>query len=56
MKHAFAVPILPGRTAAFRQMCAEIQGPRLAAFSELQHRCGVVGEWNWIQSGPTGWS
>lgn len=54
MLHAFAVPIRPGKGDAFRRMAAEVRGPRLAEFSELQRRSGVIEEYNWIQVTPTG--
>ncbi|HUG13486.1 MAG TPA: hypothetical protein VMM78_00595, partial [Thermomicrobiales bacterium] len=54
MIHAFAVPIRPGKSEAFRRMAAEALGERRAEFSELQRRSGVVAEYNWIQPTPTG--
>lgn len=54
MFHAFAVPIRAGKSEAFRHLAGEVRGPRLADFSELQRRSGVLEEYNWIQATPAG--
>lgn len=51
---AFAVPILPGKTDAWRAFAAEIVGPRKSQFEQSQKEVHVTAE-NWyLQQTPHG--
>ena len=54
MAYAFAVPILPGKTEAFRRFTQEVLGPRKRDLDDLQRRQGITRESYYLQSGPEG--
>ncbi|MHB8648487.1 MAG: hypothetical protein ACYDAR_22120 [Thermomicrobiales bacterium] len=51
---AFALPLTPGRTEEWQQFCAEMAGPRRAAYQESRRRLGFTGERGFLQRTPTG--
>lgn len=50
----FAVPILPGKTDAWKQGVAEIKGARKSEYEESRKRFGVSREVASLQSTPQG--
>jgi len=51
---ALALPLLPGKTAAFREFVAEVHGARFAEYTASEQRIGVTKE-NWhLQPTPNG--
>src|SRR5688572_29688800 len=50
----FALPILPGRTAAARAFHAELEGRRKAEYSRSERARGVVKELWFLQETPAG--
>ena len=51
---ATVLPILPGKTEAWKQLIAEVTGPRLAENADFHRRMGV-NKANWfLQSAPGG--
>ncbi len=50
---AIALPILPGKTDAWRRFADELKGPQRAAFEESRRRLGVR-ERTWLQTTPMG--
>ena len=54
MAYAFAMPILPGKTDAFRRFTQEVLGPRKREWDDLQRRQGVTQERYYLQSSPEG--
>lgn len=50
----FAVPVLPGRTDAWKAALAEMKGPRKAEYEESRRRLGVRREVVSLQSTPQG--
>ena len=48
----FAVPILPGKTEAWKQAAAEMAGPRRAEHEESRLRMGVTREVVSLQQTP----
>ncbi|MHB8605621.1 MAG: hypothetical protein ACYDCK_10245 [Thermoplasmatota archaeon] len=51
---ATALPILPGRTQAIRDVYAACMGPRRAEFAASRERAGIRRELKWIQTTPGG--
>jgi hypothetical protein len=52
-QYAFFAPILPGKTAEWKQRVAEMTGPRHAEFKASRERAGVT-ERAWLQHTPQG--
>lgn len=50
----FAVPILPGKTEAWKQAAAEMTGPRRAEYEESRRRLGLTREVVSLQQTPEG--
>lgn len=50
----FAVPVLAGRTEAWKNAVAEMKGPRKADYEESRRRMGVTREVVSLQSTPQG--
>lgn len=50
----FALPILPGQTAAARAFLTELEGPRQAQYAASERRLGLVKEVWAIQQMPAG--
>ncbi len=50
----FAVPILPGKTEAWKEAMASINGPRRKEYEEARRRIGVKREVVGLQSTPQG--
>ena len=48
----FAVPILPGKTEAWKQAVSEIHGPRKNEYEESRRRMGVTREVVSLQPSP----
>ena len=48
----FAVPILPGKTEAWKQAVSEIRGPRKNEYEESRRRMGVTREVVSLQPSP----
>ena len=48
----FAVPILPGKTEAWKQAVSEIRGPRKSEYEESRRRMGVTREVVSLQQSP----
>ncbi|MGH2586245.1 MAG: hypothetical protein ACRDJE_15130 [Dehalococcoidia bacterium] len=51
---AFARPIQPGKTDAFRQFLAEVEGPRRAAYEASRRRHGFTSDRAWLEHTPRG--
>ena len=51
---AFAFPILPGKTEAFKQFTRELSGPRKAEHAASRKRLGVKQETVFLQQTPMG--
>ncbi len=51
---AFAVPILPGKTDAWKQFAQEMGGPRVKEFAQSRARIGVVVERSYLELNPKG--
>ena len=51
---AFAVPILPGKTDAWKQFAREYSGARAKEFGESRKRMGVVVERSYLEQTPNG--
>jgi len=51
---AFAAPILPGKTAAWKAAMAEMTGPRNAEFEDWNHRLGLTRHMACLQQTPDG--
>ena len=51
---SFAAPILPGKTDAWRNAVAEINGARSAAYKESRKKLGIRREHVSLQSTPMG--
>jgi hypothetical protein len=51
---AFAAPILPGKTDAWRNAMAEMTGPRSAEFEAWNHRLGLTRHMACLQETPHG--
>jgi hypothetical protein len=51
---AAAVPLLPGKTDAWRQWASELQGPRAAEFADFNERVGLSRHAAWLQQTPMG--
>jgi hypothetical protein len=54
MPYAFAVPILPGKTEAARQLMQQVLGPRRQEYDDLQRRFGSDRERYFVQTSPQG--
>ncbi len=54
MAYAFAMPILPGKTAAMQRFVQEVLGPRKREYDDLQRRQGVTQERYYLQASPEG--
>ncbi len=50
----FAIPILPGKTEAWKQAIIEMLGTRKSEFEESRRRMGLTREVVSLQSGPNG--
>lgn len=50
----FGAPLLPGKTEAWRQWIAEIQGPRSSEFADFNTRHGLTRHAAWLQQTPHG--
>lgn len=50
----FAVPILPGKTEAWKQALSEVKGARKSEYEESRKRMGVTREVVSLQSTPQG--
>ena len=48
-----AIPLVPGKTEAHRQVAEEVKGPRREAFDAFHDRAGVTEDW-WIEETPDG--
>lgn len=51
---ALAMPILSGKTDAWRAAIAELNGPRRAEFAAARERQGIRRQRQWLQSSPVG--
>ncbi|MEX1046153.1 MAG: hypothetical protein WD757_06710 [Actinomycetota bacterium] len=51
---AFAVPIKPGKTEAWKSWADEMTGPRKADFDDLNKRHGLTTHAAWLQQNPDG--
>jgi hypothetical protein len=51
---AFAAPLLPGKTDAWRQWIAEMNGPRSAELADFNTRHGLTRHAAWLQQTPQG--
>lgn len=51
---SFVAPILKGKTEAWRQAVAEINGPRRAAYKESRKKHGITREHVTLQTTPMG--
>jgi hypothetical protein len=51
---AFAAPLLPGKTDAWRDWIAEISGPRSAELADFNTRHGLTRHAAWLQQTPHG--
>ena len=51
---AMVLPLLPGKTAEWRQRMAELAGPRRPEFAAARRRQGVTRERIWLQASPAG--
>ena len=52
--YAVAAPLLPGKTDAWRQWIAEMEGPRAAEFADFNARSGLTRHAAWLQQTPLG--
>jgi len=50
----FAVPVVPGKTDAWKKAVAEMKGPRKAEYEESRRRMGITKEVVSLQSTPQG--
>jgi hypothetical protein len=53
-QYAFSVPILPGKTDAWKQAIAEMNGPRKAEMTASRRRAGLKQDSAWLQHTPHG--
>ena len=51
---AFAAPLLPGKTDAWRQWTDEMKGPRSGDFADFNARHGLTRHAAWLQPTPMG--
>lgn len=51
---AFAAPLLPGKTDAWRDWIAEMRGPRAAELADFNTRHGLTRHAAWLQQTPVG--
>lgn len=51
---AFTVPILPGKRAAFEELCRTLQGEKAKDVTEMLRRHGGAKETWFLESGPSG--
>jgi hypothetical protein len=51
---AFAAPLVPGKTDAWRQWIAEMNGPRAAELADFSTRHGLTRHAAWLQQTPQG--
>lgn len=51
---AFAAPLLPGKTDAWREWIAEMNGPRSAELADFNARHGLTRHAAWLQQTPMG--
>jgi hypothetical protein len=51
---AFAAPLLPGKTDAWRRWIAELNGPRAADMADFNSRYGLTRHAAWLQQTPGG--
>jgi hypothetical protein len=51
---AFAAPLLPGKTEAWRDWIAEMNGPRSADLADFNARHGLTRHAAWLQQTPQG--
>jgi hypothetical protein len=51
---AFAAPLLPGKTDAWRAWIAEMNGPRAAELADFNTRHGLTRHAAWLQQTPQG--
>lgn len=51
---AFAAPLLPGKTDAWRAWMAELNGARAAEFADFNARHGLTRHAAWLQQTPMG--
>jgi hypothetical protein len=51
---AIALPILPGKTEAWEQWAAELNGPRRADYEDQRRRLGLKSESAFLQRTPGG--
>ncbi|MBM4405182.1 MAG: hypothetical protein FJ039_03235 [Chloroflexi bacterium] len=52
--YAFIQPVKAGKTAAWKQLIAEMQGPRKKEHKESRKKAGLKREQVWLQSTPMG--
>ena len=52
--YAIAAPLLPGKTDAWRQWIAEMDGPRAAELKDFNERMGLSRHAAWLQQTPMG--
>lgn len=51
---ALSVPILPGKTAAFEELCRKLQGDKSVDVADMLRRHGSRKETWFLESGPQG--
>jgi hypothetical protein len=51
---AFAIPILPDKVEADREMFVELEGPRRAEYEDARRKAGFTRETVWHQETPSG--
>jgi len=51
---AFAAPVLPGKSDAWRAWIAELSGPRAAELADFNARHGLTRHAAWLQQTPMG--
>jgi hypothetical protein len=52
--YAFVTPVLPGKVDEWRQLVAELTGPRRKEYEESRRRAGLRKELVWDQTTPMG--
>jgi hypothetical protein len=52
--HAFATPVLPGKVDEWKQLVAEMNGPRCKEYTESRRKAGLKQELVWDETTPMG--
>jgi hypothetical protein len=52
--YAFATPVLPGKVDEWKQLCAEMNGPRCKEYTESRRKAGLKQELVWDETTPNG--